>query len=37
MANVRVVPDTNVYVSALLWTGSHIGCFVWLKLARSGW
>ena len=21
MANVRVVPDTNVYVSALLWTG----------------
>ena len=24
MANVRVVPDTNVYVSALLWTGiSH--------------
>ncbi len=22
MANVRVVPDTNVYVSALLWTGN---------------
>jgi putative PIN family toxin of toxin-antitoxin system len=33
MANVRVVPDTNVYISALLWNGiSHR----LLRLAEAG-
>jgi putative PIN family toxin of toxin-antitoxin system len=33
VANVRVVPDTNVYVSALLWTGNPHRL---LRLAEAG-